>query len=207
MASLRARNFKFVIWPENLPSDIWQKCDEANIKLLISPLHDKDINSDGDFKKPHYHAVSIFPGKKTIEGAKEIVLNLFGLAVNTVFVCDDLGSTVRYFFHLDSPNKFPYPINGYKEFGGADLMESLHTQSDLKKFDLQIYDLINQYDIRYYDDLCEYVNYVNSEWKSAIENRTIHWTAFLKARTDKLSKYTSPSPIRRIINEAKRGLK
>ena len=197
-----------------MPADIWRLCDEANIKIAISPLHDKDITPTGDFKKPHYHGIYCAPGKKTFEGGKEIILNLFGKSVNTVFVCDDNGAAARYFFHLDSPKKYPYPIRpcsdkdpeGYREFGGADVSEMIHQLSDLKKYDIEILDLINQYDIRYYDDLCEYVNYVNSEWKSAIENRTIHWTAFLKARNDKLNKYVSPSPIRNIINFA-RGIK
>lgn len=206
MAEDRFRNFKFVIWPEQLPSDIWDKCDEANIKLGISPLHEFDRNYDGDFKKPHYHAVAVFPGKKTFEGAKGIILNLFGLAVNTVFVCDDVGSTVRYFFHLDSPKKYPYPIQGFLEFGGFDVNEYLHTVSDIRKADQEIKQIIFDYDIRYYDDLSDYVSYVNQDLKFAVDQRTVHWTAYLKSRHDKLEKGIRPSPVRKIIDEARKGL-
>lgn len=207
MAEDRYRNFKFVIWHESLPSDIWDKCDEANIKLGISPIHDKDKYDYGELKKPHYHAVVIFPGKKTFEGAKGIILNLFGLAVNTVFVCDDVGSTVRYFFHLDSPKKYPYPIKDYLEFGGFDINEYLHTVSDLRKADQDIKQLINDFDIRYYDDLSDYVSFVNPDWKFAVDQRTIHWTSYLKSRHDKLEKGIRPSPVRIIIEDARKGMK
>lgn len=206
MSDDRYRNFKFVIWPEQLPADIWDKCDEANLKLGISPLHQYDRMPSGDFKKPHYHAVVVFPGKKTQEGAKAIVLNLFGLAVNTVFVCDDVGSTVRYFFHLDSPKKFPYPIKDYLEFGGFDINEYLHTVSDIRKVDIEIKQLIYNMDIRYFDDLSDYVTYVNQDWKFAVDQRTVFWTAYLKARHDKLEKGIRPSPVRKIIDEARKGL-
>lgn len=204
MSSERYRNFKFVIWQESLPSDVWTKADESNIKLLISPLHDKDVNPSGELKKPHYHGIYLAPGKKTFEGAKEIILSIFGKSVNTVFVCDDVGSAVRYFFHLDSPSKYPYRIEDYKEFGGADLLDAMRTVSDLKKYDRMIIDTINDLDIRYYDDLVDYVTYVNEEWRESVIHRTIHWTAYLKARHDKIEKNQRNAAVRTIINRARK---
>lgn len=204
MADDRYRNFKFVAWKESLPHNIWEKCDEANIKLGVSPCHDRDKSTYGEYKKAHYHCVVVFPGKKTFEGAKAIIINLFGMAVNTVFVCDDVSSTVRYFFHLDSPKKYPYPIQDFQEFGGFDVNEYLHTVSDLRKADQMIKQLIADYDIRYFDDLSDYATYVNCDWKFAVDQRTIFWTAYLKARHDKLEKGIRPSPIRKLIEEARK---
>lgn len=188
-----------------MSSDLWDRVDEANIKILVSPCHDKDPNGLGGLKKPHYHAVYMAPGKKTHESAKEIILTLFGRCVNTVFVCDDVGSTVRYFFHLDSPDKYPYPIKDYLEFGGAKVEDAIRLSSDVKKYDLEILDAINRLDIRYYDDLFEYASYVQTEWRDAVSHRTIHWTAFLKARNDKINKNVPSSLARQEINRAKKG--
>lgn len=207
MASDRYRNFKFVVWKESMPSDVWTKCDEANIKMLISPLHDQDVDKMGNKKKAHYHGIYMAPGKKTFDSAKEIVQTIFGKSVNTVFVCDDVGSAARYFFHLDSPDKYAYHIepasksyDGYRTFGGVDMENALRMSSDLKKYDRQIYNLIEDQDIKYYDDLCLYAGFVNTEWRNAVTARTMHWVNYLKARTEKINKGIRPSPLRHEID-------
>lgn len=47
----RTRNFGTVVYPESAPEN-WQTIlSELCIPCFISPLHDKDINPDGETKK------------------------------------------------------------------------------------------------------------------------------------------------------------
>lgn len=63
----RTRNFATVVYPESAPSDWIDKLDQLHVAALISPLHDKDTNPSGEPKKPHYHVLLMFEGKKDYE--------------------------------------------------------------------------------------------------------------------------------------------
>lgn len=63
----RVRNFATVVYPESAPEN-WQDILSRHcVPAFISPLHDKDINPTGEPKKPHYHVVLMFEGKKSLE--------------------------------------------------------------------------------------------------------------------------------------------
>lgn len=47
----RTRNFVGILYPESAPKDWREKLAEAKIEALVSPLHDKDKNPDGEPKK------------------------------------------------------------------------------------------------------------------------------------------------------------
>ena len=53
----RTRNYGTVVYPESAPSDWISRLQEQLVPALISPLHDRDINSDGTIKKPHFHVM------------------------------------------------------------------------------------------------------------------------------------------------------
>lgn len=68
----RTRNFATVVYPESAPEDWINKLEELHVAVLVSPLHDKDINPSGEPKKPHYHVLPqsncvIFHQKKALE--------------------------------------------------------------------------------------------------------------------------------------------
>ena len=46
---------------------------------FISPLHDSDINADGEPKKPHWHVILTFKGLKSYEQVKAITDQLNAL--------------------------------------------------------------------------------------------------------------------------------
>ena len=56
----RSRLWVFVAYPESLPENWLDIIADWHVPCCISPLHDKDINADGEAKKPHYHIVLQF---------------------------------------------------------------------------------------------------------------------------------------------------
>ena len=77
----RVRNFATVVYPESAPEN-WQETLAGEfIPSFISPLHDKDINPGGEPKKPHYHVILMFEGKKSMEQVKEITAKIGGVGL------------------------------------------------------------------------------------------------------------------------------
>lgn len=51
MEKKRTRNYATVVYPESAPADWIRLLQEQCVPALISPLHDKDLNTDGTPKK------------------------------------------------------------------------------------------------------------------------------------------------------------
>lgn len=101
----RTRNFATVVYPESAPED-WQDILARHcIPAFISPLHDKDVNPTGEPKKPHYHVVLMFEGKKSPSQVKEVFDTINGVGCEVV---KSLRGYARYLCHLDNPEKAQY---------------------------------------------------------------------------------------------------
>ena len=59
---IRRRSYAGVIYPESMPDDWDEYLTSLHIKILLSPLHDKDLNPDHELKKSHYHILAMFDG-------------------------------------------------------------------------------------------------------------------------------------------------
>ena len=60
--NVKKRNWTFLVYPESAPADWVSKLQATGLPVAISPLHDKDINPDGELKKAHYHVIVCYSG-------------------------------------------------------------------------------------------------------------------------------------------------
>ena len=60
----RARAFAFLVYEDSAYPDWMERLADLHIEAFVSPLHDKDVNPDGSLKKPHWHVLLYFSGKK-----------------------------------------------------------------------------------------------------------------------------------------------
>ena len=72
----RTRNWTIVLYPESAPTDWRDILDEEHIEWVESPLHDRDVNADGELKKAHIHLLLMFGGVKSYEQVVEITNKL-----------------------------------------------------------------------------------------------------------------------------------
>ena len=122
----RTRNWTFVLYPESAP-DKWRDIlDEEHIEWIESPLHDKDLNENGEPKKPHWHILLMFEGNKTVEQVAEITTRLNATIPLKVASAKGL---VRYMAHLDNPEKHQYDKSQIVAHGGADVADLLKPTS------------------------------------------------------------------------------
>lgn len=150
----RFRNWSFIVYPESAPENWLQKLEELCIPCLVSPLHDKDVNADGEKKKPHYHILLMFEGKKSFEQIK-LITDEFNspIPVN----CQSIKGMARYLTHMDNPEKAQYSRNDIISFGGVNLSEILKPSSaDRYSMIRDMINFINENQIYEYEDILNY---------------------------------------------------
>lgn len=105
--SFRDRKFEFVLYPD----------DETHVKALeiikqsfqyVYVLHDRDLNADGDLKKPHWHV--LIKGFNSPVWSSSICEQL-GIVENCVEKVRNFQSALRYLIHKDDTDKAQYSVD------------------------------------------------------------------------------------------------
>lgn len=123
IASVRTRNWTGLLYPDSAYED-WRERLGEQIPWIESPLHDKDVEPDGEPKKEHYHVVFAFEGVKTYEQVYEIFCKAYpeGKAPKRIEPVHSMHSMVRYLCHLDEDEtKYKYNQSDIICHGGADV--------------------------------------------------------------------------------------
>lgn len=150
----RTRNWNIIVYPDSAPDNWRQIIDEWHIEWVESPLHDRDVNPDGQVKKAHYHVSLLFPGMKTYDQVRELtsILNC-PIPVRALSV----KGSVRYMAHLDNPEKAQYDLGSIIAHGGLDLADLLRpTASERYGMIREMCDWIRENQITEFQDLMDY---------------------------------------------------
>jgi hypothetical protein len=166
--STRTKTWTIVLYPESAPSNWRDIIDETHIEWIESPLHDKDLNGNGEPKKPHWHIVLIFGGVKSFEQVEELTKALNGPIPQKIH---NTRSMVRYLAHLDNPDKVQYKKSEIVGHGGADVTELLTCMaSEEDSITIEICQWVKKYNIIEYQDVIDY----------CIENERDRWFPIIK---------------------------
>lgn len=92
--------------------------DETHLRWIESPLHDKDMNADGEIKKSHYHILLTFGGPVT---EKQVIKLIDPLNTPLPKKVGSARGLVRYMAHLDNPEKYQYSRDEIVGHCGADV--------------------------------------------------------------------------------------
>ena len=153
MADNRFRNWTFILYPESMIKDCFSYLEKLNVPIIVSPLHDKDINEDGSPKKPHYHVGLFFEGKQSYQSVQEIANYCNGTMVERV---RSVKGLVRYMGHLDNPDKHRYDLNDCICYGGFDYTEVMKpTKSETLVYISQMQEYIQRTGITEFSDLMD----------------------------------------------------
>lgn len=163
----RTRNWTFFVYPESAPENWRDVLNEMHIPWIESPLHDKDVDSNGELKKAHWHILILFASKKSYEQVREITLRLKAPNPQKVM---DLKGMVRYFAHMDDPNKFQYSKSEIIGHAGADPLIYLSANSG-ERYQLikEMISFVKENEVDEIQDLIDY----------AMENRFDDWFPLL----------------------------
>lgn len=163
----RTRNYATVVYPESAPEEWYRIIADSKIPVFISPLHDNDINADGEPKKPHYHVLVMYDSVKTQEQAREYFAAFGGVGCEVV---NSLRGYARYLCHLDNPEKHQYSIDDVRAYGGADYIQAIGCAADKAKAIREMVNWINVNDCDYFSDLFDYASINRSDWFDCLIN-------------------------------------
>src|SRR5699024_9570487 len=118
----RSRNWSIIVYPESAPENWIDILQKESVKMVVSPLHDKDVNPDDTLKTAHYHVLFMFNGVKSYNKVKSITDNVNDPIPQFVATAKSL---TRYILHLDNLEKAQYDSSDLQAVNGADISELL----------------------------------------------------------------------------------
>lgn len=182
----RARNWTFVLYPESAPADWREQLDNMHLEWAESPVHDKDINGDGSPKKPHIHIGVFFDGKKSYEQVQSISASVNATIPQRVH---NAKSLIRYFAHLDNPEKAQYSVAEVIAHGGIDV-RSILAPSSAERYEIirEIMNFCIEAEIYEFSDLCRYAieNEFDTWFPILVDHNTLSIDRFLASRRYKV---------------------
>lgn len=161
----RTRNFVSIGYPESLIEGWLQVLEGTHIPCVISPLHDKDVNPDGEVKKEHYHIMIMYEGPHTLEQAQKIFDSIGAVKCKTV---NSVRGQARYFLHMDNPEKAEYSINDVKCLSGADFQELIQLPSDKYGIIKDMIQFIEKNDVLSFSQLLLWCSNNKEDWFRAL---------------------------------------
>lgn len=164
----RSRAWTAIVYPDSAPADWRDLLDAQFMPWVESPLHDKDVNPvTGEIKKAHWHILLYFEGKKSFEQVNSI-LEPLGCPIPQR--CHSMTGAVRYFTHMDNPEKHQYSPSDVIGHCGYDVAAALQPTSS-RRYELiaEMLDYVRDQRITELQDLIDF----------AISNRFDDWFTLL----------------------------
>lgn len=180
----RTRNWCFVVYPEGettLPKEWRFILDSYKVPWVESPRHDADKHGDDSEKKPHIHICVMFEGKKSFEQVKEITDRLNSPIPQKVA---SMRGLIRYFVHMDDPDKAQYSVNDIKCHRGADVEQYLTMSASYQTEMIKdMLDFIDDNNINEIQDLIRYARHNNNDWFNILAYKsTFFINTYIKSR-------------------------
>lgn len=152
--NLRSSKWVGIFYNESLPKGWQAKLD--GLQYALSPWHDKDVNDDGTTKKKHRHVFLQFPSLKSFQQVKAIFDDL---NQPNPQICNNPVGTIRYFCHLDNPEKAQYDLNDCIDHGvGIAKIIAMSGDKDLLEmgYTAEIRKIIKTHNFLEYDEIFDF---------------------------------------------------
>lgn len=183
--NVKKRNWAFVLYPESAPEDWFERLQKKGLQGAISPLHDKDLNADGEPKKAHYHVIVTYSGPTSFNVVKSL--------------CDELNCPIpqpleqirgyyRYLTHKDNPEKAQYSDSDIQLLNGFDIRDYVElTATEAAKIKIKLCQFIDEGGINEYYDLINLLRDSDmfDEFDVASRN-TLFFNTYITSRRNKL---------------------
>ena len=182
--SIKKRNWAFVLYPESAPEDWFDRLKQSGLMGAISPLHDKDVNADGEPKKAHYHIILVYGNTTTFNNVKSLTDSLNQPIPQAL---EQIRGYYRYLTHKDNPEKYQYSDSDIVTFGGFDISDFVEmTKSEVTKYIKEIHAFVRDNNITEYSDLCDMLIDAGLEelYEVAI-NHTLFVNSYISSRRNK----------------------
>lgn len=190
--NIRVRCWAVLVYEESAKPNWRELLDSYNVPWAESPVHDCDVNEDGELKKPHIHVLLYFAGKKSYEQMKQICDFVQLPRPEPVH---EVRSYVRYFIHLDDPDKAQYNFDDIRVHKGMRI-DAYFTLSEAEKHEkiAEMEDFIREHDItEYFDFIAMIRDLGHDDWHRLVHSGCgAHIDRFIRSNRHRGMAATSP---------------
>lgn len=179
MDNRKSKYWATIVYQESAAENWVNVLKISHVKCFISPLHDKDVDGDGNVKKAHWHVVFIFDNVTTDSNAKFIISIIGGVGCERVM---SITGMARYLCHMDDPDKAQYEKKDVISLCGADYQSMIDNPENDMKTLLDICMFCEENNIISYAQLVEFVMYEKKEWWETVVRKSQFLHAYLKSK-------------------------
>lgn len=181
MADKKTRNYYTVVYPDSAPKNWIDILSEERVPAFISPLHDADVNPDGEAKKPHWHVMIMFDGPKPADHARAIFDKIGGVGCDAVV---SVRGYARYLCHLDNPEKHQYDQGDVRQLSGADYVAAIGLPTDKYKAVQEMIDWCESTGCDSFADLINHARVSHFDWFRVLcDSATVVMKEYLKSKS------------------------
>lgn len=171
-----------ILYTDSLPENWKEIVRFSGLKIAISPLHNKDINPDGEQKKEHYHMIMIYQGPVTLENVCSFCVER--LKGSMPIYLQGVKGYYRYFTHEDNPEKAQYEkkdIQVFNDFDINDFVEMTYAQK--KSVKRELLKIIRDMNFTEYYKFLDYIDLEGTEEQyDILWNNTYVFSTYIKSR-------------------------
>lgn len=176
---IKGRAWLGVIYPESAPANWRDILQQTGIEFAVSPLHDSDLNANGEKKKEHYHIILVWQSPTTLAN---VVALLQPLNAPMPIKSESVKGAYAYLTHAENPEKAQYEAKDIELFNGFNISNF----RDLKRGEQLALIRELQLLILSDEDIREYVDFTNEAFEMGVDyydvatSNTTLFTAMLR---------------------------
>lgn len=181
----KKRYWTSILYPESLIDDWESIINKKGIMWACSPLHDKDLNSDGELKKAHYHILLCYSGPTTENVVNDLLEELSQSRIAQPI--DSVRGLFRYFTHKDNPEKYQYQENLIRSFNGFNIADFYElSKTETSNYIKLLQEMIIEKDLIEYSDFLDLLLYMEPiELYIVATTHTILFDKYICSRRNK----------------------
>lgn len=141
----------------------------------------------GKPKKPHVHVLFKGPSQQNAEWWSNLMAGLLEIRVTMWDKCLSVKGSIRYWCHMDDPNKAQYSKFDVMGFAGIDLspLDRIDTRSANQLADV-VYDMIQDYNLMYFHELMDTAaKFGDEELMGYLRGSHALWKGYLGSKAQK----------------------
>lgn len=160
----KSKYFCAMLYPDSTSYDIdniFKALAEEHLTFAVSPIHDKDVDEDGNLKKRHYHLLLAYSSATTLNNIRRW-FNACGMPeseLHAVRVCASGVGYYRYLTHKDNPEKAQYSDKDIRIFNDSDELFKKFSKTASDKIDdlIRIFQIVDELNTISFHSLIQYL--------------------------------------------------
>lgn len=177
----RSNKWAFLMYQESSPENYLEILESLRVPFVLSPWHDKDINSEtGEVKKSHKHGALYFDSLKSYSQVSELISDKLNGPSHVEIVLSPKGM-FNYFTHADNSDKTLYNVEDIESGCGFEIDKFLLEQNS-DNFMNEVIDIIEENNFTEFEDLVRYARKNNYLLLGLIIERTYFFAKYLDSR-------------------------